>query len=92
MSIDCLHFALHDNRANNVHTKLALLLLAEKADERGIALIEPHLFAAQACMTLETLRDCLKELLAKCLVERVKDDPRVVRQTQVAYRIMGYDA
>lgn len=91
MSTEAFHWALHESRANTPTVKLALLLMADQADADCVVIVEPHTFATEARLTLDTLREVLRELLQKGLIERVVD-PRVKQQTRVAYRLQGYDA
>lgn len=82
----------HQVRCPNPVTKLALLMLADQADAEGVALIEPHLFTSLCECQLDELKPALRWLLDSGVISRVKDDPRIKRQTQIAYRLQGLDA
>lgn len=82
----------HQTQCADPLTKLVLLMLADQADAEGVALIEPHQFTSLCCCSLDELKTALRWHLERGLIERVKDDPRIKRQTQVAYRLQGWDA
>lgn len=92
MSIDALHWAIHENRLPSPTVKLVLLMMANDADGDHTVLMEPHLFASSCCLSLDELKVALRSLLDRGLIEHVKDDGRKRRQTQIVYRLQGYDA
>lgn len=92
MSIDAVHWALHESRLPSPTVKLVLLMMANDADSDCTVVIEPHLFASACCLSLDELKVALRALLERGLIEHVKDDGRKRRQTQVVYRLTGYGA
>lgn len=92
MSIDTLHWAIHESRLPSPTVKLVLLMLANDADSNNTVVVEPHLFASACCLSLDELKVAFRALLERGLIELVKDDGRKRRQTQFVYRLQGYDA
>lgn len=88
MSTEALSWAFRQARANTPQSRLALILLADMADQDGVAIITPHLFASDCRVTLDLLRIVIRDLLDLGLIAKVSD-PRIKNQTSVAYQIMS---